>query len=75
MFRRILDPGEPGNDAQLPMRATIPMDRALLCIDCEAIFEATGSQTCPSCGSAAAWAIGRALNRTSADEESEQLTH
>ncbi len=46
-------------------RFSIHVDRALLCLDCESIFEASGDQSCPSCGSRVAWAIGRALNRQS----------
>ena len=47
----------------LSMRPAIKMDRALLCLDCESIFEAEGAQRCPSCGSEVAWSLGRALNR------------
>jgi hypothetical protein len=65
MFKRLIDPADPADvkEFYLHFRPTIPMDRALLCLDCESIFEAEGHQTCPACGSAAAWAIGRALNR------------
>lgn len=50
-------------DLEAALRPTIPLDRALLCLDCESIFEALGPQRCPSCGSPIAWAMGRALNR------------
>lgn len=73
MFKRLIDPADSSDlrDLYLHLRPTIPMDRALLCLDCEAIFEAEGHQTCPACGSATAWAIGRALNR----EPREVLAH
>jgi hypothetical protein len=65
MFRKLIDPADPVQVDELyqSFRPTIPMDRALLCLDCECIFEAEGTQKCPACGSAMAWAIGRALNR------------
>jgi hypothetical protein len=65
MFKRLIDPADPADvqEFYLHFRPTIRMDRALLCLDCESIFEAEGHQTCPACGSATAWAIGRALNR------------
>lgn len=44
---------------------TVPLDRAMLCLDCESIYEAKGPCKCPACGGSAAWAVGRALNRTS----------
>lgn len=44
-------------------RASIPLDRAMCCLDCDSIFEAEGTQACPSCGSAHAISLGRALNR------------
>lgn len=66
MFRKLIDPADPAQVDELfqNLRPTIPMDRALLCLDCEAIFEAEGTQKCPACGSSMAWAIGRALNRS-----------
>jgi hypothetical protein len=66
IFRKLIDPADSAQVDQLfqSLRPTIPMDRALLCVDCESIFEAEGSQTCPSCGSSMALAIGRALNRS-----------
>ncbi len=68
MFKKLIDPVEPEaiEEMYVDFRPTIPMDRALLCLDCESIFEATGHQTCPSCGSATAWVIGHALNRDTA---------
>jgi rubrerythrin len=65
MFRKLIDPADPVQIDELyqHFRPTIPMDRALLCLDCDSIFEAEGTQKCPSCGSTIAWAIGRALNR------------
>jgi hypothetical protein len=65
MFRKLIDPADPQqvDEFYQSFRPTIPMDRALLCLDCESIFEAEGTQKCPSCGSSMAWAIGRALNR------------
>ena len=66
MFKKFIDPSDPAavDKFFVHFRPTIPMDRALLCLDCEGIFEATGKQVCPSCGSSAAWAMGRALNRS-----------
>ncbi len=65
MFKRFIDPGDPGQVDELyqSFRPTIPVDRALLCLDCDAIFEAAGTQRCPACGSPVAWALGRALSR------------
>ncbi|HVS02582.1 MAG TPA: hypothetical protein VMT16_07415 [Thermoanaerobaculia bacterium] len=68
IFRLLLEP-DAAADPLVRIRPTIPMERALLCIDCESIFEAEGHQTCPSCGSASAWSIGRALNRQTAEGE------
>jgi rRNA maturation endonuclease Nob1 len=51
------------------------MDRALLCLDCESIFEAEGTQKCPACGSTIAWAIGRALNRAQDAPQIPPATH
>lgn len=48
---------------EITLRPTIPLDRALLCGDCGAIFEAEGEQQCPACGSKEALSLGRALNR------------
>lgn len=68
MFRKLVDPADPAQVDALfqQMRPTIPLERALLCLDCESIFEAEGDQKCPACGSSAAWPIGRALNRPAA---------
>ena len=65
MFRKLIDPADPAQAGSLleNFRPTIPMDRAMLCLDCEVIFEAEGTQKCPACGSGMAWAISRALNR------------
>jgi hypothetical protein len=65
MFRKLIDPADPVqvDEFYQHFRPTIPMDRALLCLDCDSIFEAEGTQKCPACGSTIAWAIGRALNR------------
>jgi hypothetical protein len=43
--------------------ALVPLDRALLCLDCDSIFAAEGAQLCPGCGSTTAWSVSRALNR------------
>ena len=68
MLKKLLDPTVPEavEERYAEFRPTIPMGRALLCLDCDSIFEATGHQTCPSCCSAAAWVIGRALSRDAA---------
>lgn len=65
MFRKLIDPADPAQVDALfqQMRPTIPADRALLCLDCESIFEALGDQSCPSCGSRVAWSLGKCLNR------------
>lgn len=42
-------------------RPYLPLDRALLCCGCEAVFEAADSQSCPACGSHQAIALGRVL--------------
>jgi hypothetical protein len=51
------------------IRPSIPLSRALLCLDCERLFEAIGSQHCPSCGSAIAWRIEQALNRETQESD------
>lgn len=65
LFRKLIDPADPLQvDAfYQAYRPTIPLDRALLCLDCESIYEAEGVQKCPACGSMLAWAMARALNR------------
>lgn len=62
---RYVDTADPVAMDQLMdnFQPTIPADRALLCMDCDSIFEATGTQRCPACGSTIAWTIGRSLNR------------
>jgi hypothetical protein len=45
------------------LRPTIPLDRALLCVECENISTAQGCEGCPSCGSRELWPLGRVLNR------------
>ena len=66
MFRKLIDPADPAqvDEFYQSFRPTIPVDRALLCADCDSIFEAEGTQTCPACGSTIALAIGRTLNRS-----------
>lgn len=46
-----------------PARAHFPLSSALLCCNCDSVFEATGGQTCPACGSKQAVALGRVLGR------------
>lgn len=67
MFRKLIDSADHAQAEQLyhEFRHSIPLSRAMLCLDCESIFEAEGMQKCPACGSSTAWAIGRALSRTS----------
>jgi rubrerythrin len=48
---------------EIVLRSTIPLDRALLCLDCNSIFEAEGEQKCPACGSGHAWPIAKRLSR------------
>jgi hypothetical protein len=68
---RLVDVADPEVVAELgcAFRPVIPVDRALLCLDCESIFEAEGTQHCPSCGSRTAWALNRALNRRAQGEK------
>ncbi len=33
------------------------LGRALLCLDCEVIYQAAGAPRCPACGSEASWAL------------------
>ena len=62
---RAVDPADPAqvDEMMRNLRPVIPKARALLCLDCEVIFEAEGAQRCPACGSPVAWSIGRALDR------------
>lgn len=56
-----------GHTAPSGPRVVIPLERAVLCLDCEAIFEMGGHfVTCPSCGSRVAWTLGRLLERPAA---------
>lgn len=52
--------------------AVVPLNRAMLCLDCDSIFEARGPGVCPACASAAAWPLGRALNRSNKGGDNEQ---
>ena len=67
MFRKLIDPADPAqvDEFYQNFRPTVRLDRALLCLDCDSIFEAEGTQTGPSCGSSMGFSIGRALNRSS----------
>lgn len=62
---RFVDTADPAamDDLMGRMRPAIPADRALLCMDCDSLFEAVESQTCPACGSRQAVALGRVLGR------------
>jgi len=42
-------------------RRHIRLERALLCLNCEAIFQ--DGTTCPACGSAQLFPVARAMNR------------
>ena len=48
-----------GEEAQ--RRRHIRLERALLCLNCEAIFQ--DGTTCPACGSAQLFPVARAMNR------------
>jgi hypothetical protein len=37
--------------------------RALLCVECDEVFEASGSGTCTSCGCSVSYPVERAVNR------------
>ena len=43
-------------------RRHIRLERALLCVECEALFE--DGTTCPACGSAQLFPVARAINRS-----------
>lgn len=62
------EPERAGDEVLKVTRISIPMEKALLCLDCECIHAyddrpGYDPQKCPACGSNIAWAIGRALNR------------
>lgn len=50
-------------------RPAIPRHLALLCLDCDSIFEAKGVQSCPNCGSKTAWRIGSGLRGIGEEEQ------
>lgn len=54
-----------GRSAGSGPRAAIALGRAWLCLDCEVVYE-MGQGPCPACGSHAAWALGRLLERPAA---------
>ena len=39
------------------------LQRALLCVECDEVFEASGTGTCSSCGSRVSYPLERAVNR------------
>ena len=46
-----------------PMEAThLALDRAVLCVGCSRVSDATG-ETCPACGAQGLLSLARALNR------------
>lgn len=61
---RLLTPRHAAEERALAaVRPSIPFERALLCLDCNSVYESEGALTCPACGSAAAWLLARALDR------------
>ena len=51
-----------GATGRSPVRgspASVALSRAMLCVDCDRIFEATRDGRCPLCGSAAVAPVGR----------------
>jgi hypothetical protein len=46
-------------------RPAIALNRTLLCLACEAVYE-MGNGPCPACGSNAGWSLGRLLARRTA---------
>jgi hypothetical protein len=48
------------------VRPSIPLERALLCLDCDAVFEMGRGACCPACGSSTTWTLGRLLARRAA---------
>lgn len=58
--------GKPAGEVAL--RPSIQLDRAVLCGNCDSIFEAERDQRCPACGSEQGMSLGRALNREKEQE-------
>lgn len=53
--------GKPAGEVTI--RPWWPLDRTVLCLDCEAVYETAAALGCPACASPHGQAIGRALNR------------
>lgn len=60
MLRKVLAPSAPPEPVH--DRITIPLERAMLCVDCDNVFRANGSRACPTCGSHSSFVLSRALN-------------
>lgn len=58
--------------AEAVLRPSIPLSTAMLCGECEALYEVGSPNTCPRCGSAQAMPLARALNRQPVAEENAQ---
>jgi hypothetical protein len=63
---RATDPGEVPRS--LAVVDIVPLTRAVICIDCEAITQ--GIHECPACGSLSLLSVARILNRTAAYDAS-----
>jgi hypothetical protein len=44
-------------------RPSIPLDRALLCLECSNVYEVGGGLSCPSCNSRQSWPIASWIDR------------
>lgn len=63
---KLLDFLKPVAPEPVAPRPSWPVERTLLCLNCERVYQMEGDQACPSCASREALAIGRALNRKGA---------
>jgi hypothetical protein len=49
--------------------ATVPLASAMLCLDCEQIFEQGGGSVCPVCASASVLNLAKAMEARNGDEK------
>jgi hypothetical protein len=64
--REWFEPVPKPEDVLRQVRPSIPLERALLCLDCDAVFEMGRGASCPACGSSTTWTLGRLLDRRAA---------
>ena len=62
-FKLVIGPAGTQGERRVGARPHFALDRALLCADCSSLYEASGDQTCPSCGSRQAMSLARPLGR------------